>query len=692
MFKRGIALSMIASLQLMGAEVLGDITVQDSLTERLNKAGTLKDVVVKTEVITEKDIEKKQADTFSEAIKNETGVQVATGCSMCGMKRVRINGLKGEHTTVLVDDVPMNSTVSSYYGMDAIATAGIGSIEVARGSGASLIAPGAIGGVINIKSKKATRNGAFFDIAAGNNDYRKATVVGTGISEDKKSRVTLSGEFNKNGQLDNDNNGVNEAPELENSSVSVNLSHDLSKSDNLDFKITTQKSDVFGGPVTDNHHGALQDVGDPSFVDNDVRNDYNGHLLGTLENITTQREELISKWTHEIDDESNFIITASGAKQTQDSIYEGDDYYNKDMTYYGDIRYNNMISDEHLITMGIDSKQEKMDASSDTLFNGDVKEDDFDMSSYGFYIQDSWIPNDDVEVSVALRADKINVNWTKQTAKGDELDETVLVPRLHVQWTHNDNFTSRLSAGQGYRAPLTFFESEHGILEGGFGIDIDSVEKSNSVGYSLSYNDDRFTSTASGTWTQIKNLAYINEDDYNGVATLTNSDETFNTYAFDIVAGYQLTKGLSVGTSYEYYNYDDGYKASQFLAQIENRAKLMVDYDNNGWAFNTTGTWIGSRDLTEYGYEGWNRLADAGDMSKQKNTTAPSYYTVDMRLSKEVNKNFSLYAGVNNLLDYTQAGDEETPLFYGADGGYDVGYIYGPLIGRKIYAGVQAKF
>jgi len=691
MFKRGIALSIIASLQLMGAEVLDDITVQDNLIDRLDKAGTLKDVVVQTEVITDKEIAKKQASTFSEAITNEPGIQAATGCSMCGMKRIRINGLKGEHTTVLVDDVPMHSTVSSYYGMDAIATAGIGSIEVARGSGASLIAPGAIGGVINVKSKKATKNSAFFDIAAGNNDYRKASVVGTGISEDKKTSVTLSGDFNKKGQWDSDNNGVNESPEMENSSVSVHLSHDLSQNDNMDFKVTTEKSDIFGGPVTHNHHGALQDVGDPSFVNNDVREDYNGHLLGTLENITTQREELIGKWTHEIDDESNFRVTASGAKQTQDSIYEGDDYYNKDITYYGDIRYNNMVNDEHLITLGVDSKQEKMDASSDTLFSGDAQEDDFDMSSYGFYVQDSWIPNDDVEVSVALRADKINVDWTKQTAKGDELDETVFVPRLHVRWDHNDKFTSRFSAGQGYRAPLTFFESEHGILDDGFGIAIDNLEKSNSLGYSLSYDDDRLTTTASGTWTQIANLAYINEDNYE-VPTLANSDETFNTYAFDIVAGYQLSKAWSIGSSYEYFKYDDGYKVAQFLAQIENRAKLMLDYEQNGWAFNATGTWIGSRDLTEYGYEGWNRLADVGDASKQKNTTAPSYYTVDMRLSKEVNKNFSLYAGVNNLFDYTQAGDEETPLFYGADGGYDVGYIYGPLIGRKIYAGIQAKF
>ena len=52
----------------------------------------------------------------------------------------------------------------------------------------------------------------------------------------------------------------------------------------------------------------------------------------------------------------------------------------------------------------------------------------------------------------------------------------------------------------------------------------------------------------------------------------------------------------------------------------------------------------------------------------------------------------SLYSGVSNLFDYTQAGDEETPLFYDAEGAFDVGYIYGPLRGREIYAGMKLTF
>ena len=160
----------------------------------------------------------------------------------------------------------------------------------------------------------------------------------------------------------------------------------------------------------------------------------------------------------------------------------------------------------------------------------------------------------------------------------------------------------------------------------------------------------------------------------------------------DIVAGYQLTPAFSIGGSFEYFSYDEDYKAAQFLAQIEQRAKLMLDYEENGWMANMTAVWVGSRDLSEYGYEGWNRLADIGDASKAKDTDAPSYYTIDMKISKNINKNFTFYAGVKNLLNYTQANEGESPLFYDDEGGYDVGFIYGPLRGRQIYAGLQAKF
>ena len=124
------------------------------------------------------------------------------------------------------------------------------------------------------------------------------------------------------------------------------------------------------------------------------------------------------------------------------------------------------------------------------------------------------------------------------------------------------------------------------------------------------------------------------------------------------------------------------------LAAIEQRARFSIDYDINGWELYTEATWIGARDLAPYGYtERYNdELATSA-----KRTTAPAYTTVDLKISKELNKNFTVYAGAKNLFDTLQT-DTESPLFYDADGGFDSAHIWGVLRGRMMYMGLNARF
>ncbi len=682
-----ILLSFVATSWLFGVEELEKIVVTD-VTQNLEQSGKLKDVIVKTEVVSKKAIEDKMASKFSEAVDGAVGVQSATGCSLCGLKRVKINGLKEEHTTVLFDDVPMHSTVSSYYGMDAISMAGIETIEIARGGGSALIAPESIGGVINIKSQKIKANALEATIESV--DGKMATsILGSLVTPDGKTKASLNVSNSKTSQVDGDNNGVSESPSIDNKSVRLKVSNDIGEHDNLNFVYNRLDSKVKGGGVDGYTYGVTGNS-DPLFVDNDVRKKYIGEAVGITETIETSRDEIVGKWRRKLnDDGDNMAFTLSYAKQKQNSIYESDTYDNVDDSYFGDIRFNKMLNDENLLTFGLDYKDEKMRSESSFFANPAVNKDDFDSSRVGVYIQDTYMPSEDTEIALALRADKLSVDW-RDTGSGDEIDKTVLTPRIHVKHSHDKEFTSRLSLGSGYRVPLTFFESEHGLLDGGFGVDISDIEKSKSANYTLSYDDERLTSTLSFGVIELKNLAYI--DDSGAIPILKTSDETMFNKNLDITAGYQLTPEITFGGSYEHYFYDKAYKLASDVASIEDRAKLSFDYDKEGWGFNTTATWIGSRDLSEYGYKGWSDADDVGDDSKQKASKVSSYYTVDTKLTKEINKNFSLYAGVKNIFDYTQVEKGESPLFYDVDGGFDTAYIYAPLRGREYVFGVKATF
>ena len=679
------ALTMMTSLH--GEDRLETVRVE-SLQEMIEQKGKVKDVVEKTEVISHKEIEKQQAVTLIEAIEKSPGVAVTTNCSMCGIKRVMLNGMKGEHTTVLADGVPFHSTVSSYYGMDAQGTSDVESIEIARGSGASLTAPEAIGGTLNIVSRRAKKNGAEFDFSVGEQGYKNGSFIAEGITKDKKTGIILSGSYSHYDQYDQDKNGVNEAPKLENQSFSLKAFHQLTPKDLLDLKLSHSFSRVYGGPMLAKGE-AITTGHTLTFIGNDVRNAYDlTQAMGIFEKIDTIRDEMIGKWTH-VGDAATIQTTVAYADARQNSMYEGTDYNNKDKTFFADIKVSQPWNDDHFLTYGIDVKRELMKASSSKFVAtpNSTGHDDFLYSSYGLYLQDTWTINDRTELNMALRGTKITTNFTGQLTKGNEIDETIVVPRLHLRYNHTPSLTSRFSAGQGYRSPLTFFESEHGLLDNGFRVDINKIEKATNATYALSYDKGALSVTTSFAYSQVKNMAHIVEDG-SGTMILVNDHNTVSVRNGDIVAGYAITPTLSVSGGYEQYSYDTDYKQLLYIAAVEKRARVMVDWDVEGWDIVTQATWTGSRNLEPYGYT--NRYNDIAQTSA-KSTKAPSFTTIDLKVSRELSKTWTLYAGVKNLLDYTQT-SKESPLFYDPSGNYDVGHIWGPLRGRMSYVGLKASF
>lgn len=696
------------------AVALEELEITGTLREKLERLGTLKDVIEKTEVVTQERLQAKQASNLSQAVENEPGIRVNNECSMCAIKRVMINGLKGEHTTILIDGVPVHSVVSSYYGTDAVTTAGVERIEVARGSGASLIAPEAIGGTINIVTKKAERNGATVDVSAGEDGYRRAALEATGVANEGRTRATLSAQYDDIDQFDGDDNAVNENPGLENRSVTMDLAHDLTPNDHLELRLASFRSNVQGGPLGSSPAQTIASIVEGEtpaaelFENGDVRQTFTGNPWETAEIIWTSREEVTLRWLHAFGAKTNLQVTGNYVNHGQDSFYEGFDYVNDDDIFYGDVRLSHFLGYGHMLTIGTDVRSEQMRSQSDELTrlqaaNPEMTGDSFDYRAFGGYLQDVWTPTQDLELSFALRLDGITADWIEQ-GDGNEISEFMVSPRFHGRYFHAPQWVSRVSAGRGYRAPLTFFESDHGILEDGFQTRVDDLEKSWSTGYALSFEGQRLSSTASFAWTRVTDIAFIDAAFGSGRPSLVNADDSVSVRTYDIVAGYEMLPGVSLGAAYEFFDYSDEYKSTFPVAPIEMRARLLFDYARGPWTFNSTLTWIGPRDLEDYGYGGrfnvfddanGNGQVDAGELQDPKETDAPHYFTLDLRVAYQLTQVFSTYVGVNNLFDYNQADDEDSPLFWEQDGNeaaYDVGHIYAPLRGRYVFGGFKAKF
>ncbi|MDP6374390.1 MAG: TonB-dependent receptor [Pseudomonadales bacterium] len=660
--------------------------------QRLYQAGALMDAIQKTEVIDEHIIEARQAVNLSQAIAASPGVRVSNECSMCGVKRIMLNGMRGEHTTILTDGVPLHTMLAGYYAVDAIATTGVERIEVARGAGASLIAPEAIGGTINVVSKEPDRTGLEINGTFEEGDGYLISAMGTLVSDDGRLRTSLVTQFDRHDKVDADDNGVSEAPLQDNRNVILRVSGDPTDRDNLTFRGAYIDSEIFGGTmVRSGIDSLLRDFdGTPAaqmFQENDVRKQFTGKPWETTEWIDTERMELTVSWLHEFGDRFNATLTGAYSQHDQESFYEGFDYAARDKLTYLDLRNNYILNANHLLTFGVDRRDEQMRSHS---LAGDASdnyiEDSFDYRVTGFYLQDAWLASDALEVALAVRIDNVEADFVTPEKPGTEIEQTLISPRIDAQYRHTDQLSSRVSLGIGYRAPLSFFETDHGILDAGdgFAIDVDDLERSKSATYALSFEGNRLTSTLSMAYTRVDNLSSVSATP-GGVPLLTQLDDSALALSSDLALGYKLTDSLTLGATLEHFDYDRNFERAYAIAPIEDRLTLTADYENGRWNAYATAVWTGSRDLSRYGYEGRNILGE----SLEKSTSAQAYWTLDVRLSRDIGDHLSVYLGAYNLFDKTQAGDMQTPLFWDSTGSYDVGYIYGPLRGREIYAGVK---
>lgn len=711
-----IASSPTRSQEVEEIEVIG-------VRARLEQAGVLKDTIERTEVVGSTQLQNTRAINLTEALMDSPGVDVAVDCSLCGMKRVRLNGLRAEHTTVLVDGLPSHTIASGFYGIDAIAMTGIDQIEVARGAGAALLTPEAIGGVVNIVTTDLAENTLTVDLSGGELGYRQAGVLGTLSDADGSTRLTLIGQFDERDQADADDNGISENPYLKNRTLSARLNHDFSYSDTVSARINFVEQTSFGGPVLGDTVASIGAARqsfsaspDPTpqtgyFLDNDVRRRWLAQPWETTEWVETSRDELSLSWLHEINVDWNMELAGSYARHQQDSFYEGFDYYADDTMDYLRGLVNYRPNDEHLVTFGLDWRDESLDSRSnsglalntdndpDTVYISDA----FDYSAEAFFLQDTWNVNLDLEIKAAVRFDQVSANFTDPLKPGTEIDESVVSPRVDIRYFHDDAWVSRLSVGRGYRAPLSFFETDHGMLDSGQGflIEIGELERSTSVGYSLSYDAGSLSATGALSWTDVSGLAQLSERD--GVPLLGQLDSKASVTAADISMGYRLNSNVTFNLVAEKYFYDNRFRQVYAIAPVEEQLTLSFDADWNGWDVTGTLNVIGPRDLTDYGYAGYNRLLPGGlvDQATAKDLDAPAYWVFDTRIAKEVGDHWTVYAGANNLFDYTQAGDEDSPLFWipgevtpeglTADG-FDVVYIHGPLRGRELYVGVKYAF
>jgi len=161
------------------------------------------------------------AITLSQGLNFQPGLRVETNCQNCGFTQVRMNGLEGSYSQILIDSRPIFSALTGVYGLDQIPANMIERIEVIRGGGSALFGSAAIAGTINVITKEPLRNSAELShtITAinGTNDFENNTSFNTSlVSDNQKMGLMTFGQKRERGAYDQDGDGFSELPKLQN--------------------------------------------------------------------------------------------------------------------------------------------------------------------------------------------------------------------------------------------------------------------------------------------------------------------------------------------------------------------------------------------------------------------------------------------------------------------------------------------
>lgn len=187
---------------------LPSVTSRSKINQGTARAGSLRDDIVKTESLDEAAIARTGATNINEALDKNPGISVQVECSICNVRNVLLNNLPGRYTTLMIDGVPIFSSVSSAYGLDSVSVYGLERIDVARGAGASLIAPEALSGVVNLVTKRPqfAENKARVQLGSFGSQQADAYLARTFDG----GAVTATMNYNRHDSVDGDGNGVSE--------------------------------------------------------------------------------------------------------------------------------------------------------------------------------------------------------------------------------------------------------------------------------------------------------------------------------------------------------------------------------------------------------------------------------------------------------------------------------------------------
>lgn len=638
-------------------------------------------------VINDKSLDDFQACTLSDGLKFQPGLRVETNCQTCNYTQLRLNGLAGGYSQILINGRPIFSPLMGMYGLEQLPKNMIDRIEIVRGGGSSLYGSSAIGGTVNVITKLPKINSYSLNTFFQSINGKSNDVVFNGdvsvVSENKNSGMSFFFNNRTREIYDHNNDGFSELPELENVSFGSNFFFLPADNQKFEFSLSNLNEYRYGGEM----------VNKPAYLTQQSEERKHKVWMGTLDyqiNFNDDNSSFITYVAFQNTNRNHYTgIYPEDSLEAQIHL-ESPPYGKSNTTTFQtgfqlNHRVRNFLKGSNVFTLG---SEYLIDDVFDEIpsYKYLINQTSIDL---GAFLQSDWELSNSWNLLSGIRIDDHNM-----------VNGLIFSPRFSILYKYFTNTQFRVNYGSGFRAPQSFDTDLHMAFAAG-GVSRISLspnlrpEKSQTISTSLNYDkpSEHFIMgfTLEGFYTRLNEvfiLQPIGNDSFGELFEKQNGQgATVQGATFELRANYdkriQLESGLTAQTSM----FD---KRVQYIQNLEGIREFIRTPRNYGFAtlsmfydkkirFNINYIYTGMMMIPHFSGAENQLIDEIFQSSPYSELSLRISYKIDLNKSKSAIKT---YFGIKNIFNSYQNN-------FDIGKNRDSNFIFGPSQPRTFFAGIK---
>lgn len=648
-----------------------------------------------------KTFEKTNSPTIADGLSFQPGLRVENNCQNCGFTQVRMNGLDGAYSQILIDSRPIFSALAGVYGLEQIPATMVERVEIVRGGGSALFGSSAIAGTINIITKEPTRNTAQLShsiTSIGGKSYfdNNTSFNASLVSDDHRMGVMVFGQKRNRSAYDDDGDGFSEVPQLNSRTLGFRSYVKTGTYSKVTFEYHNMHEFRRGGDrLNQEPHNAyiaeqVESNIDGGNIKYDIFSPDSKHRFSVYTAAQlTKRKSYYGGGTPVDQIMLDPILTDAekleGVKERMNSYGR-----TKDITYSlgGQYSYDfdNFLFMPSSLTTGLEYTSD--DLTDKSGYRDPIEQE---VNTKSIFAQNEW-KNDAWSFLIGGRLDKHKL-----------LKNAIFSPRANIRYNPQEDINIRISYGQGFRAPQLFDEDLHVDLAGGNVIvrQLDpnlKEEKSHSFSGSIDWYHQLGSAEVNflieGFYTKLNNpFTSVSKEQTDGstIKTVVNASGA-KVYGVNLEAraAYSTLLQLQIGATIQKSQYDDAHKWSgDENDNVKAEKRMMRTPDVYGY-FVATVTPFKRFSTNLSGKYTENMLVPyEGGGEKNRTVKTSTFFELGWKAAYEIpfykGTILELNAGIQNIFNSYQNDFDK-----GAD--RVSSYIYGPAMPRSYFTGAKLSF